>query len=154
MNPEDIRSKLVFLAKSEKEAGTAVARLELDRNLLNDRIRKIKEGAEQIRAEVLKALMEYIQSTGDLEPDPHITFVRSFKIQYDPADILQYMTEHNQGDMLRVKVELDVRAFEAAWKEGKFLELQVERTPAPYLRLSPLGDLLFDEEDTNGTHQD
>lgn len=102
-------------------------------------------------------ILEHILSTGEVEPHPAVHFRRTKKVMYDKEEVLNRARIEGKSEFLREKVELDVRAFEKAVKDGEIDWAEVEIVNAPTIALDKLGDLVIAyeagrEREQNGTN--
>lgn len=89
-------------------------------------------------------LSEYVASTGDLHPHESVTVRRTQPLRYDKDAALAWAQE-NAPHLLRVKKELNVRAFEDAVKHGKVNYPDAETVNEVQIVLRPLGHLVKQE---------
>jgi hypothetical protein len=144
-SPEEIHSRLLELAEEREFVETSLKYFKEQRDKFIGLIKQYEDRLEATERSVRDDILTYIQETGDLRCHPSVTFRRTQKLVYDREQVLGYArTSH--PELVRVKEELDVRAFEKAWKNGELPDVQAEMVNAPTLEIGKLGDLLIVEE--------
>lgn len=147
-NSSDVHQKLLYLAIVRQQSADKIAPLQQQIDLLTVQLKQQRQYLDEAERQVRDDILDYMQSTGDLHAHPHVTFRRTQKLVYDKDDIIRYGRSHCP-EVIRVKEELDVKAFEKLWKEGKLAGAQVEVVNAPTLEIGKLGDLLINQEAKN-----
>lgn len=151
----DFHARLTELAKLRQVTEGQVAMFEAQRAKFyallvqpyEDKIKALQRALADAEQQLRDDTQTYVMETGDLKPHIAITFQRKTRFVYDKAEVLTAAQEHNATDLLRVKTELDVRAFEKAFKDGKAPWAQVEEVNSPTVAISSkLGDLLITEK--------
>lgn len=90
--------------------------------------------------------LAYVAETGDKTPHSKITYRVMPRLVYDKAVVLKLAEDYGAAHLIRVKRELDVRAFEKDWKAGRAEWASVEKVEEPEIALAKLGDLLIEAE--------
>ncbi len=151
MDAQEINRRVIALAKEQHRVEQRNAVLKAGRaELFEMWIRELDEEIEantasvtNMEAELRTDVLTYMQETGDLHVHPALTFRRTKKLVYDKAEVLETLKSLGSVEFIRVKEELKVREFEAAWNEGMFQEANVEAVNTPTLAISKLGDLVI-----------
>lgn len=118
----------------------------------DEEIAALDDSVAKMEHDLREDTLAYALETGDFEPHSHITVRQVTKLQYDKAAVLATMKERGVANVIRVKEELDVRAFERDYKNGHFPGLDgVEQVVEPQVVLSKLGDLVITGGSDNGT---
>ena len=142
----------------------------------NEAAKRVKDAEDALTAaedELRKAALDYVTSTGDLNLPEGLTFRRSTKLMYEPAEILSEIVQTELMEMgtgeewdglipvddayamlgsgklgkyVKVVVSLDVKAFEADWKDGLLKWADIEQVPAPQVAISKLGSIIIQKE--------
>lgn len=104
-----------------------------------------KAAAQQLRDDLKSDTLAYVAGGGDPK-DLHsaVTFSKRTKLVYDKPEVLAKALELSTESIIRRKdPELDVRAFEKAFKAGELEWAQVEEVNDPTISIGKLGDFLI-----------
>lgn len=140
---DNLNERLIALATERERVGALELRLKTKISVLQAELKDAQEGLATMEKELKDDLLEYCQSTGDLHVHPSIHFRRTKTLMYDRDEVLAQVQAKGEGELIRVKTELNVKAFEAAWREGRLPYAQVEEVNSPTIAIDKLGHLLL-----------
>lgn len=146
-SPEEIKVRLAELARFRQVVELKCQPAEAEAARLTAEAKRWREEAASLEKSLREDVLEYMRATGDLHVDEHLSFRRTTRLVYDPEEVVAILDERNREDLLRRSLKLDVRAFEKAFKDGEFPDLNVEQVNAPTLEIRALGDLLWEQAD-------
>ncbi len=150
----DFNPRLLAIAAIEKSIQVDEARrAEIEQAMkivlqdIDERLDMARKAASEGRDALKQETLAYVAAGGDIKELPDaVTFSKRTKLVYDKKEVLAAaLTSPTAQHVIRRKdPELDVRAFEKAYKAGDLAWAQVEEVNDPNVSISQkLGDLLI-----------
>lgn len=143
VEPNDIQDRLLELARLRRDVAHENAELDAQITPLAQQRAANLQRLEAAETALHAELLAYMTESGDLRCHPSLAFRRTHRLVYDKAQVLEQLENEGISDCTRIRKELDVRKFEAAWRDGHYHFVDAEPINAPTLAISKLGDLLI-----------
>lgn len=140
---DNLDERLLALAAERERVDALELKLKTEIAVLQAELKVAQGGLSAMESSLKNDLLDYCQSTGDLHVHPSVHFHRTKTLMYDRDEVLKQVQANDEGDLIRVKTELNVKAFEEAWREGRLPYAQVEEVNAPTIAIDKLGHLLL-----------
>lgn len=147
----DFDARLLELAREQRYVAYANAVLQADRTALyaehiqslDDLMAANTKRLEEMEAALKADALAHALATGELRMHEKITFRRTTKLVYEKDEVLAELKREGELGYIHVREELDVRAFEKAWRAGDLRWTNAEEVPNPTVAIARLGDLLI-----------
>jgi hypothetical protein len=142
----DYDSELIALGRLEAEVDAEVAEIERQMVALKSRKAERLQQVEEARTAITQRALAEFEETGDFKPHEKITVKFRSRWTYDKAKALEEVQTRGLLHCLRIKTELDVRAFEEALNNRQLTGEAYVWERVPVVEIRKLGDLVIAAE--------
>jgi hypothetical protein len=141
----DFNARIIELAQAQAKWSAYRTELAEKRAELDSEIQNGDAALDTIEKHLREDLQQYFRDTGDRDVHPAVTFRVTPRLMYDKAEELARAKAAGRSEHVRIKEELDVRAFEKDYKAGLIPDAQVEEIIDVVVALGRLGEYVKTE---------